>query len=163
MKAQGLSRIAVSLSVLSALAGTAHGRVINGVPVPKGTFGEVVNIKNDGASCSATVVGPQALLTASHCVKTGALVHIHVSRRNQIFTGKAFRHPDYPSKDVDVALVVADQNLGVAPMHVGSTVSNGDTVFLLGYGCTNPGGGGGTTACFAWVSPWSRTSARTTS
>ncbi len=121
---------------------SASTRIINGVVVPKGTFSEIVTVKSNGGTCTATVVGPRALIAAAHCFKTGDTVEFSYGARP--YRGKGIRHPDYPAKDTDVSVVVVDEDInGARPVAVGSTVAVGDQVFLLGYGCTSPGGGGG--------------------
>lgn len=142
MKLKVSTMIVALLSVFGSMKGLAEARVINGVEVPKGMFSEVVVVKSDGAACTATIVGQRALIAAAHCFRAGSTVEFEVG--GTTYTGKGFRHPEYPQKDVDVSLVVVDQAInGVAPATIGSTVAVGDRVFLLGFGCTTAGGGGG--------------------
>jgi len=138
-----LFKAAVILSTILASPAHAEGdRIINGVAVPKGMFNEVIEVKTDGAGCTATVVGPSVLIVAAHCVKNGSKSLFTLG--GQTYVGEGFRHPDYPSQDKDVGLIVASQPIaGIAPASIGSAVGVADRVFLLGYGCTDPGGGGG--------------------
>ncbi len=138
-----LFKTAVILSTILASTAQASGeRIINGVEVPKGMFGEVIQVRADGASCTATVVGPNALILAAHCVKDGGSAEFSVDGRT--YVGKGFRHPDYPSQDKDVGLIITPQAIsGLVPASIGGSVNVGDRVFLLGFGCTTPGGGGG--------------------
>ncbi len=142
MKTQLSLFAGLALCLFWSANGLGDSRIINGVEVPPGLFTEVVAIKSDGASCTATVVGPRALLTAAHCARSGGSVEFKVGGRS--YVGRAIRHPNYPREDVDVVLVItAGPIAGVVPASVGSTVQVGQAVFLLGHGCTQPGGGGG--------------------
>ncbi len=44
-------------------------KLINGKPVTKGTFKEVVTTHWDGFHCTSTIVGPRVVLTAAHCAE----------------------------------------------------------------------------------------------
>jgi len=124
------------------MALASESRIINGVPVPEGLFPEVVTIRTDGSVCTATIVGPRILLTSAHCGKTGAMSAFQAGGNG--YKGMFVRPGNYPEKDSDIAVVVTSAEMkGVTPISVGGTVSLGQTVFLLGYGCTMPGGGGG--------------------
>lgn len=120
----------------------ADSRLINGKPVDPGTYKEVVRIRSDGAGCTATVVGPRAIITAAHCAKTGGIATFTIDGKN--YNATMTRSPVYPGQDHDVSVGVVDQEItGVEPATVGGTATQGMGLILLGYGCINPGGGGG--------------------
>ena len=104
-------KIPISALILALLSfgAMAQTRIINGVVVPKGTFSEIVSAKANGGSCTATVVGPRALLAAAHCFKTGDSVEF--SHGGHDYKGKAIRHPDYPGKDTDISVIIANEEI----------------------------------------------------
>lgn len=142
MKHQVLSTIAALLCVFGSVSGKANTRIINGVAVPKGTFSEVVRARSNGAGCTATIVGPRVLISAAHCFRTDGEIEFKFGGKS--YRAKGIRHPEYPGKDFDVSLGVTDEDIvGAVPATIGSTVAIGERLFLLGFGCTNAGGGGG--------------------
>jgi len=139
-------QIAILASFFFGASEAAHGlaghRIINGVEVPAGAFPEVLRVRVENAGCTATLVGPRAILTAGHCARDGATLQFTAG--GEEYTAKVFRHPEYVSNDRDVALAISPRIVaGIRPMKLGSDVKVGDPIFLLGYGCTEPGGGGG--------------------
>jgi hypothetical protein len=129
-----------------------HPTLINGTVVPLPLFPEVVYISVNNARCTATIVGPRAVITAAHCAQNGAKVTFKlratrpniISDPNAVFTGTATRSSIYPGKDHDIAMVYLDQEIAdLKPASIGGKVVNGVDIQIFGYGCTNPGGGGG--------------------
>lgn len=129
---------AVALLAQTALA---DSRLIHGQPVPAGSFTEVVKIVTGTSGCTATIVGKRVLLTAAHCGSTGATSKFSLDGKQ--YTGKVTRSSLYPGKDHDVAVIVTSEDIAGKPASVGGTAEKGKSVTLLGYGCTQPGGGGG--------------------
>lgn len=131
----------------------ASDRLIKGTPVKPGTWRQVVRIRTGNSMCTATVVGPKAVLTAAHCASDGATSSFEIE--GQRFSGKVYRSPLYPRKDHDQALIVlttpitrlAEDRGGraveFATVTEQSTVKVGQSVWMLGFGCTQPGGTGG--------------------
>jgi len=91
--------------------------------------------------CSGTFVSPRAVLTAAHCALNDGTYTINASfgtftTANHIKLGAGV--VDDPN---DIALIyfttnIADPNQGQV-MNIGSSVHEGDTARLIGYGCTN--------------------------
>jgi hypothetical protein len=127
---------------LSSQAYAAQGTLINGREAQPLEFPEIVYIRSQGGACSATVVGPRAVLTAAHCMDDGAGVSF---QKDQTLYMAICRHaPNYASQDQDFALCKTDKE--VPPPY--ASIANhgpsvGDRVSLTGYGCIRPGGGGG--------------------
>ncbi len=118
--------------------------LINGTPVPAGTWAEVVRITSSGGACTATLVGPRVIATAAHCATTGDTVSFKYKGEN--YTAKMTRSPLFNNSTVqhDVCLGYVNKEIpDVKPMTVGDTASTGLDITVLGYGCINPGGTGG--------------------
>jgi len=119
--------------------------LINGNEIPAGTYKEVVGIKTGNAGCTATIVGPKVVVTAAHCGNNGDTSTFTLGGTS--FSGKFERSSLYPAQDHDVAVIILTSEV-VKGTHVdnystvGGTAVVGQTLTLLGYGCTQPGGGG---------------------
>lgn len=119
--------------------------LINGTPVSPNTWKHVVRIRTGNSGCTASIVGPRVLATASHCASTGATSVFTIDGVQ--YSAKITRHPLYPRKDMDVSLGLIDREVklpeyGVLPGTV-DVVKVGMPIRLMGYGCTNAGGTGG--------------------
>ena len=125
-----------------AFGGGGGTRLINGRPVEAGTFQEVVAIKSDGPPCTAVVIGPKVIITAAHCIQAGGKAQFTVG--GTTYEATMTQSPIYPGKDHDMALGVTAQEIkGITPAFVSGKATSGLGISLLGYGCTHPGGGGG--------------------
>jgi hypothetical protein len=118
--------------------------LINGIPVDPKEWPSVVRIFSGGASCTAAVVGARKVLTAAHCAETGAEVTFK-TLSGKSFTGTAQRNPEYPTQDKDHAIITTTADIDVKPMSIRTDrfETKGMDVTLIGYGCIQPGGGGG--------------------
>jgi hypothetical protein len=119
--------------------------LIGGTPVdPANPFVQgILKIRTDNAGCTASLIGPRVMISAAHCGKNG-------SKSEFLVNGKSYstvneRSPLYPGKDHDVMLgLVSEPVEGIQYHSVTSTPPKvGDEVVLYGFGCINPGGGGG--------------------
>jgi hypothetical protein len=128
-------------------------RIVGGVPSPG--FPDCVAIGTDaGWCCSGTLVAPNVVVTAAHCVAGGC------SRR--VFTGEdvafpgdgqviavrdAVAHPGYrpPSPVNDLAVLILAEPADVAPRGIAAAdaVRAAATVRLAGYGNTDAFSSGG--------------------
>lgn len=120
--------------------------LIGGEEVPKDhpDYDSIVRISTNGASCTATLVGPKVLVTAAHCGKTDAVATFKINEKQ--YQATLTRHPSYPGVDHDMNLGLLSEALPpeVKPESVGTeAVKVADPVLMYGYGCINPGGGGG--------------------
>jgi hypothetical protein len=118
--------------------------LINGVEVDKAKWPHVVRISSNGASCTATVIGERALITAAHCAADGGTVSFKVGATT--VNGKVKHSPLYKSKDHDIAIAYLDKRVtSFKPASIAAlnTQQKGKRVRLIGYGCIQKGGGGG--------------------
>lgn len=129
------------------LVGIAFGVpvLIGGKIVDKAKYPGIVRISSGGSGCTAAIVGPNALLTAAHCVSNGGKVSFKHSGLSYTSEG-CVHHPGYKSNQTkDFALCkvkdVKEPWISVNSDH--NLVKVGDSIVLSGYGCTNKGGGGG--------------------
>jgi hypothetical protein len=101
--------------------------------------------------CTGTIVGYHAVLTAAHCAKTNGTYSVITS----FGTFSTTFHPSFGAGVVDdpndIAILswkssagVADDTMknamiaaGINPYAIGNSVHSGDTLRLVGYGCTN--------------------------
>ena len=119
--------------------------IIGGIEVPAGDpkYDSVLKILTDGANCSATLVGPKAILTAAHCAKNDATSTFTVGGKQ--YSAKMTRSTLYPGVDHDLALgLVSEIVPNVAYEQItAQELKATDAIVMYGYGCIKAGGGGG--------------------
>lgn len=121
--------------------------LINGNPVDKSKHPTVVRITSaSGSGCTANIVGKNTIITAAHCADDGEKVTF------KTFDGKSYSaivsiYPGYKKgDDLDLAVgKVTPAITGIKPMTIRTDrfEKKNMIVELIGYGCINPGGGGG--------------------
>lgn len=129
-----------------ATEGEIEPTLINGEELDKAMWPFTVRIQTGSAGCSATVVGPRAVVTAAHCGSAGATTKFKIGDKE--YSGKFYPSPLYQRQDHDVAVIVLDAEIPKAEVKVYAKVAKdapttGQKVYLAGYGCIRPGGGGG--------------------
>lgn len=95
-------------------------------------------------TCTATILGPRALLTAAHCVRNGGNANFDLGgkRYNSVCT----HHQDYNrgNSTADWAWCRVSEDVTGIPFERLNIDANfvrvGDTLTLSGYGCVNQGG-----------------------
>ena len=119
--------------------------IIGGEEVQQGDpkYSSIIKISTNGATCTASVVGPKAILTAAHCGKTDAVSKFKIADKeyNAVLTRSAL----YPGVDHDLALGLVSETIENVQYEQisAASLSTGDGLVMYGYGCINPGGGGG--------------------
>lgn len=127
--------------------------LIGGREVRPGEYPEVIRIRSGRSACSAALVGPRVVLTAAHCTKPdGEVVPLSENLLYEFQVGQLVYKarckiaPDYRRQtgDQDMALCKTDREVSVK---YASLSKEGpklrEIVTLIGYGCTQEGGGGG--------------------
>lgn len=119
--------------------------LINGEAVDKTLFPAVVRITSaSGAGCTAHIVGKRAIITAAHCVKTGEKA-MFKTVDGKSYSATFLTFEKYPDTDLDLSLGIINANVAVKPgtIRTDRFETKGMLVDLMGFGCINPGGGGG--------------------
>lgn len=129
----------------------ANSRLINGTPANKADWPVSVYASMSQSRCSATLVGPQTLLIAAHCVKDAGTASFTLTNRR--ISTKCKHSPNYATDSTaDWALCyTASAITGVTFENLNydlARIKVGDKLTLTGYGCTTPGGGGGNDGIF---------------
>ena len=124
-----------------------HPVLINGEVLDRAVWRQVVSINTAGSGCTGTLVGPKVVITASHCGENGGTTRFTLHGGTE-YQGTFKRSSLYPGQDHDVAVAILSQPVPKASVGEYVSVSAtplavGDRLYLMGYGCTQPGGGGG--------------------
>lgn len=162
----------VGLAVISLLvaapasAGPAEAPIRGGTRAAPGQFPSTLALLNNGTLCSATLLTREWVLTAAHCISMQTLAHtqaeITASQRIHVGTIDVFNDPGtvltasatipHPGFNInrlgshDIGLIKLSTPLtDVTPVPVNlerDRVSLGAAVTMVGYGSTQPDGGG---------------------
>jgi hypothetical protein len=130
----------------TALDDKIYSTLIGGDEARAEDFPATVYSTDGSGRCTATLIGPQVLITAAHCVDNGGQVFFTLLTGQQ-HRGVCQHHPDYDNnKTADWALCRLEEEADVEfeTLSMDRTIpARGDRILLTGYGCTAQGGGGG--------------------
>jgi hypothetical protein len=149
MSVHVLRAIAVAILLASAFLWPDAGRAViktdlipAPAPAPKTPPDSTLIFRTEIASCTATLVSPQVVLTAAQCLGTAA--------QSDVFTNfgtykvKCDSHPDFKDNNtLDFALCKLDKEFPGTPAKLASNphlIQEGLLIYLVGYGCRKDGG-----------------------
>jgi hypothetical protein len=143
----GQEGFTVYMSSVKLLPSEPTGQVIGANPADPSEWPATLTFRNEyGDGCTATVVGPQVILTAAHCLKNGVAGIVKIA--NATATIACDHDPDYPQSEfADFALCFTPTALskpGAGFELVNSDkhlLQSGFALVLLGFGCVQVGGG----------------------
>ncbi|HEX7947457.1 MAG TPA: trypsin-like serine protease, partial [Phenylobacterium sp.] len=103
--------------------------------------------RSGGEMCTSTLVGPRAVLTAAHCVKTGAVATFTVGgKAYRAVCERAKQYPADLSADYALCAVQEKDVAGIPWERVNldpTRIKVGQTPLMTGFGCTAADGTGG--------------------
>lgn len=149
------SSIVASPAVLlsNAAAGPIESPVVGGTTVPAGEWPDAVAVLASDAMCTGTLIAPDVVLTAGHCIETHPVevivgsVELTKPGGMAIKVKSATAYPKWEST-YDVGVLVLDHAAPVAPRAVASACSvkehltAGAKVRVVGFGLTTQDGTG---------------------
>lgn len=107
-------------------------RIVNGTQT---SDYESVGIVN--GQCSGTLIAPNAVLTAAHCIPESGPQDFEVGGRT--YSAKqVVVHPQYESEDIDLAVMILNENVvGIEPAEINRVPPQvGQMLTLVGFGAT---------------------------
>lgn len=114
-----------------------HSQLQGGTVVPAGSLEEVVALRFPGAFCTGTVVGPEVIVTARHCARTGAVAKF--TYRGQNYEATIQRSEAANGRHDLSAGRIHPPIASASPATIGGRLEPGTRLKLAGYGCTQPG------------------------
>jgi secreted trypsin-like serine protease len=152
------SSIVGSSAVLlsNAAAGPAQAPVVGGTSVPAGEWPDAVAVLASDAMCTGTLIAPDVVLTAGHCIETHPVevvvgsVELTKPGGMAIKVKSATAYPNWQNS-YDVGVLVLDHAAPVAPRAIASAcdvkehLTAGAKVRVVGFGLTTKDGTGDNT------------------
>lgn len=125
---------------------SAHPTLIGGKPAnPIHWTANFYSVSADG-SCTSTLIGPNVLFTAAHCVGNGK--NVTVTKASVTYEGTCTHATQYATNTTaDYALCLMNKPVPAEKYERVNTdpslLKIGNNLLLTGFGCTKTGGGGG--------------------
>jgi V8-like Glu-specific endopeptidase len=126
-------------------------RIINGTPVSRNSIPVVeINVRDDDGNflCSGTMIAPNVVLTARHCVVSRASSHTVILKGRSYAVSKVRIHPlsrntsSGPVYDAALLFLRRNPNSSYFPLLTSRTMRSGDTIYIYGYGIDDNGSTG---------------------
>ena len=142
-----------SLSSLAAVAAAEPAPVVGGSSVPYGTWPDVVAVLGRDAACTGTLIAPDVVLTAGHCIEMNPVevivdtVDFGKPGGDRIKVKWSRAYPDWEHR-YDVGIVMLDHVARPAPRPIAAVctanarVTPGAKVQVVGFGLTTRSGTG---------------------
>ena len=126
--------------------------VVGGSPVPAGKWPDAVAVLAQTAACTGTLIAPDVVLTAGHCIETHPIVVVVDTTDfgkpggEMIAVKSATAYPDWRDQ-YDVGVVVLVHGAATKPRAIAGTCSSlqvmhGGNVHVVGFGLTKESGTG---------------------
>lgn len=152
MHARARTSVVVFVTALALLAVPAAQAVVNGSRVPEGERRFMAALMDgDFQFCGGSVVAPQVVVTAAHCVEDGSAEGLSVSvgatdydAGTRIDVVEVIVHPDYADHpSADVAVLRLAQPAPVAPIALATVADDaleapGEPAVVAGWGSQTP-------------------------
>lgn len=145
-----MSRIAFSLVFMSSLAAAQPAPVVGGSKVPSGAWPDVVAVIAEAGTCSGTLVAPDVVITAGHCIDIDphevVLATTDYTRGGERIAVKSARaYPDWWER-YDAGVLILERPARTPPRIVASActanelLKMGTPLRIVGFGATTPAG-----------------------
>jgi secreted trypsin-like serine protease len=158
-----MSRIAFCLLFMSSLAAAQPAPVVGGSKVPSGAWPDVVAVIADAGMCSGTLVAPDVVITAGHCIDiephTVIVATTDYTRGGEHIAVKSARaYPDWWER-YDAGVLILEHAASTPPRMVASACTAnellraGTPLRIVGFGATTPAGDDRNTRLYEAVIP----------
>lgn len=131
--------------------------IVGGTEAPTGRYEyQVVYLTNSGGMCGGSLIAPDVVLSAAHCLEEGdSIPRVYINIRDiteplqdgeeMINVEEAVLHPDYDdtTKENDVMILKLESPSTKQPVaydNGNADTSEGDPVTVMGFGTTSSGG-----------------------
>lgn len=134
------------INLIEAPNAPSYPVLIGGAPADRKDWPASFTTSQGNSRCTGTMIGPQVLQLAAHCVGNGKTASI--TKDGVVYKSTCSHSPDYKTDPTaDYALCKMEKEVDL-PLYESihqsdKSVKVGDKILLAGMGCVNQGGGGG--------------------
>lgn len=143
----------LSIMSLAVSVSYANETIVGGVDANAGEFPFMVSLQNRSHFCGGSLIAPEWVLTAAHCIggTPPSRVYIGLLKQDEKASSESFeveatyKHPSYKSKEFDVALIKLRGRSRQTPVALSErnpegTIDVGESLLAAGWGYTREGG-----------------------